>query len=366
MLARFSHGSGRRELAWLVVVTVAWLASSCRRSRPQLSRGDAAVVMVAAPMPAPPGVKVVLRESDAPSGEGPMVITLAAGRPMAMEGALDATGKGDEEDLYLIELVSPSASHEGTTDGGAPVPTHQLAVEITPSSELGTRLAVRDGNAPEPQGRVLATSRGGPARRHALPNVAAIVGGRYLLSVRRGDVTKAASATGQPLAYMLVLRAAPLGAADEREPNDTSATASVTGPAHSEPQAAGYLGGPGDKDVFQVPMGQTAENTRFLVEVALPPEGAATVTVSDATGRKVAQTRGRKGERAVVRNLTPAALKATGQPGAAHFLVEVATEGAGEPFRRYVLGVRSDVADPAVADPAAAAPAAPAPAPATP
>jgi hypothetical protein len=117
---------------------------------------------------------------------------------------------------------------------------------------------------------------------------------------------------------------------------------------------AGYLGGPGDRDVFQVPLGHVADNTRFLVELALPPEGAAAVTVSDPTGRKVAQTRGRKGDRVVLRDLTPGALQAPGQPGAGHFLVEVTTEGAGEPFRRYVLGVRTDVApEPAPAAPGA-------------
>ena len=52
---------------------------------------------------------------------------------------------------------------------------------------------------------------------------------------------------------------------------------------------------------------------------------------------------GAKGERVVLKDRTTIALKTLGQPSA-HFLVEVETEGAGEPFKRYVLGVKTDVA----------------------
>jgi hypothetical protein len=78
------------------------------------------------------------------------------------------------------------------------------------------------------------------------------------------------------------------------------------------------------------------------VELAPSAEGTATVTATDAQGRRVAQARGRRGQRVVLRGLTPAALAAPGGTDPGFFYVEVTTEGAGDPFRRYVLGVRSD------------------------
>jgi hypothetical protein len=362
--------AGRRGLAEALLLATGaaalLAASGCRRERPQIARSDAAVVVMQAPIAVPVGVKTVVREVAPATKGGPMPLALAEGGALAVEGVLEAAA---EEDLYLVQLESATAGAPppatppaaATADGGPP-PTQQLSVEITPSETLATRIALRDGNlpgeAPPPAGKttpaptsapILASSRATAGKRHALPNLAVAVGGRYLLSVRRADAKvkskgreKTSEVVPGPASYLLVLRASPLGAADEREPNDTPVAATVTGPAHAEPQLAGFLGGPGDRDIYRVPFGHVSGQSRLLVEIAPSAEGTATLTATDAQGRRVAQARGRRGERVALRGLTANALAVPGQADAGFFYVEVTTEGAGDPFRRYVLGVRSD------------------------
>jgi hypothetical protein len=350
--------------ALVFLATAALVAGGCRKSRPLIARGDAAVVVMQAPLPVPTGVKTVVRETSPPQG-GPMPLALTEGGSLAVEGTL---ASAVEEDLYLVQIDSAAggavpASPPGAVPDGRVPPSQQMGVEITPGEGLATRIAVRDAPpaapgappaAAAPMLPTLASSRAAAGKRHGLPNLAVAIGGRYLLSVRRADAPAKGKARGKapraraeevsPTAsYLLVLRSSPLGAADEREPNETAAAATVTGPAHSEPQLAGFLGGPGDRDFFRIPFGHLTGPSRLLVELAPSADGAAVISASDSQGRRVAQARGRRGARVVLRGLSASSLIAPGQPDAGFFLVEVATEGPGDPFRRYVLGIRSDL-----------------------
>jgi hypothetical protein len=319
--------------------------AACRRSRPRLERGDAAVVLVKASAPVPEGMPVVAEQEPNSEAAPPMPLRLEAGGSLAVHGTLGLGGGADQdgEDVYTIELAGAPAAPVAAAPGSdaaadaAVVASHQLTVEVTPDAPLATAVVLRD-----PGGRTLGTSAGAPGARHGLPNVAvaATTGGRYTLSVRRAG--KPAPGAAAPVAYLLVLKTAPLGAADEREPNDDPAAANPVGPAHSEPQVAGFLGGKGDQDFYRVPVGETGEASVIHVELELPPEAAASLTVLDGQARKLASARSRKGERLVLRNLAREAL-APAQAGGL-FLVVVRSDGAGDLERRYVLGIRSESA----------------------
>jgi hypothetical protein len=282
-----------------------------------------------------------------PNGEPapPMPLPLAPGGSLAVHGTL-GVGTGaeqDAEDVYALEVAGGAPAAAGAPggdaggDASAPAASHQLTVEVTPDAPLATSVVLRD-----PTGRVLGTSAGPPGGRHGLPNVAVALAApaRYTLSVRRAG--KYAAGAASPVAYLLLLKTAPLGAADEREPNDDAASANAMGPAHSEPQAAGFLGGKGDQDYFRVPVGETAGATVIHLELEPPTDAAATLTALDGQERKLATARSRKGERVVLRNLAPEVLAPAQAAGM--FYVVVRSDGPGDLERRYVLGVRSEAA----------------------
>ena len=233
-----------------------------------------------------------------------------------------------------MQLGDPAAAG---TDAGAG-PTHQLAVEVTPSPTLATTLLLRDG-----QGQVLGISTAAAGQRHGFPNLATGARGNFGVTVRRAGKAGAKPEDG---GYVLVLRSSPLGPGDEREPNEEAASATPIGATHTEPQVAGYLGTRGDQDVFRIPIGEVADGSVVHLDLDTPPEVVASLAVVDNLGKRLALVKGRKGERLGLRNLEPLRLLGgVGAPAAdAYFLAVVRAEGPGDLTRRYVLGVRSEVA----------------------
>jgi hypothetical protein len=341
---------GPTALALLLLV-VTGAGSACRRSRPVLSRGDASVVLLAPPVPLPPGLTPLNEQEPATPAEAPMVLPLAGSPGLALVGTLaTAGGAADDEDVYAIEMpggvptsdAGPGAATDARPDAASAPANRALSIELTPAEGLATDLEMRMAS-----GVVLAGSSGSAGVRHGLPNIAVRPGERYLIVVRRARARKGAPAapppTAQSATYVLALRETALGAGDEREPNDTLENATALGPAHATPEVAGYFGTRTDRDYYRIPLGESSESTLLSVFLTAPSSVTASLTVFDRTGAKLQSVRGQPGERVVLRNLAPAALS----PPAAEapvpfFFIAAQTEGVADLQHRYVLGVRSE------------------------
>jgi hypothetical protein len=324
-----------RAPALAAALALLLVPAGCRKQRPRLERGDAAVVVRKSTTPLPEGLTAVPEREPAGPNAAPMPLTLATGGSLAIQGTLTPAGPGDLEDRFAVQLGDPAAPPAAD---GAAGPTHQLAVELTPAPTLATTVLVRDA-----AGKLLATSTAAGGQRHGFPNLATGATGQFAVTVKRAGKTGGKPEDG---GYALVLRSSPLGPGDEHEPNDDLASATPIGPAHSEPQVAGYLGTRGDQDLFRVPLGEVAEGSVLQLDLDTPPEVVASLAVLDAQGKRLCGVKGRKGERLGLRNLEPLRLVGgVGAPAAgAAFHVLVRAEGPGDLTRRYVLGVRSEPA----------------------
>ncbi len=326
-----------RAPALTVALALALLsAGGCRKQRPRLERGDAAVVVRnKSTAPVPEGLTGIPEQEPASAAAGPMPVALPTGGALAIQGTLTPAGPGDLEDQFALQLGDPAAAP--AADGGAG-PTHQLLVEVTPAPTLATTVQIRDG-----AGKLLATSTAAGGQRHGFPNLATGASGRFGVVVKRAGKTGAKPEDG---GYALVLRSSPLGPGDEHEPNEDVASATPIGATHTEPQVAGYLGTRADQDVFRVPLGEANEGSVIHLDLDTPPEVVASLAVLDGQGKRLVGVKGRKGERLGLRNLEPLRLVGgVGVPAAgAFFHALVRAEGPGDLTRRYVLGVRSEPA----------------------
>jgi hypothetical protein len=350
-LARAWRRVGPPLLAGSLLVTAGLGSEGCRRSRPQLQRGDAAVVLLTPPVPIPPGLLAVPEQEPSDPTREPPSLPLAGSPGLAVVGALSDEPGLDDEDVYALEIpggplaadAAPGVSDAARAVDAAAPSNRALSLEVNPAATLATVLELRDA-----AGGVLGSSSGEAGQKHGLPNVAIRPGGRYLVAVRRDRPRKAAAAapTTRPSgSYALLVREVTLGAGDEREPNDSLETATALGPAHAAPEVAGYFGAPRDRDFYRVPIGEASESTVVSVFLTPPSAITASLAVYDRAGVKVQGARGRPGERVVLRSLAPASLApGTADPGAdpPSFYLSVQTEGAADLEHRYVLGVRSE------------------------
>jgi hypothetical protein len=320
----------------------------CRRSRPVLQRGDAAVIVLAAPVPVPAGLQAISEREPASAGEGPMVLPLTPGPGLAVVGTLSHPGDSataDSEDLFAIDgprLPAPPDVFPATSDTApAGDSTRALSLEVHPAETLATRLELREAGGP-----VLGSSSGAPGQRHGLPNMVMFPGGRYVIALRpdaRGRAAAPRAGARPSGSYVLVVRESALGAGDEREPNDSIETATLFGPAHVSPEMAGYFATPRDRDFYRIPIGEASESTVLSVFLTPPSSVAPTLTVFDRNGGKLQSARGYPGERIVLHALAPAALSppaAVPVPGYFYVLAQPQTGSNLE--HRYVLGVRSE------------------------
>jgi hypothetical protein len=322
-------------LAVVALLALALPPAGCRRGHPRLERGDAAVVVrKASTAPVAEGMTALPEQEPAEPGTTAMPVALPTGGALAIQGTLTPSGPGDLEDRFALQLGDPSAP---APDGGGG-PSHQLAVEVTAAATLVTTVQLRDA-----QGKLLLTSTAAGGQRHGVPNLATGASGRFEVTVKRAGKTGAKPEDG---GYLLVLRSSPLGPGDEREPNEDVASATPIGPAHAEPQVAGYLGTRGDQDVYRVPLGEVSEGSVIHLDLETPPEVVGSLAVLDGQGRRLAAVKGRKGERLGLRDLEPLRLVGSvGAPAAgAFFHALVRAEGPGELGHRYVLGVRAEPA----------------------
>jgi hypothetical protein len=326
------------------LIVLAGLAlAGCKPSHQSLSRGDAAAVVLARPQQAAsPGVTTLDEKEPNDPLAGPNYVPFTSGA-LVMRGTLT----GVDEDTFDLQIPGavPAAGGDAASapaDGGVPRITHRLAIDVTPGDGLASELAVRAES-----GALLASCRPrGPGQRYGLPNLGVFAGERLVVQLT--------AANGRPktseLPYTLGLRLLPLEGGEEREPNNAAAQATPLPPAHAAPEAAGYLGTSKDEDWFRVPLGAVAEGTVLAVELDPPGELAASLTVLDASERKVATASARRGQRVTLRNLAASALarpagarSADGGAVEPFFYAVVRAEGAGFDLEhRYLLRVRAD------------------------
>ncbi len=304
-------------------------ASACK-SRPRLTRGDAAVLVTpAVPEPSPNA----LAEQE-PNGEQGRPNSIAWGEAPVLEVSA-ALPEGDDEDRFLLRI--PGGAPLGA-DAAPATATQQLALEV--SAPAPTSLVVKT-----PVGLSSFASAGAAGVIHGPANLAVAPGSELTLVVRR---------TGPPATdpgYRVRASLSTIGAGDEREPNHEVAQAHLLSPAHTAPEVAGFLDTAKDVDVFQVPLGPASAATVIAIELEPPPEVAVSVTALDGASMKVGAARGKKGARVLLRQLSPERLGAgpTGVPPA--FFVVVRSEGGSDRTRRYLMRVRADDAPPSEREP---------------
>ncbi|MBI5493710.1 MAG: protein kinase [Deltaproteobacteria bacterium] len=215
---------------------------------------------------AAPDAVTVEREPNDQAAEANLV------RPESVvRGALGVPRAGRaDEDLYVLDL---------------PPGPHVLAVGVEPAVA-----GVRVGLTVWVDGRLVT---GGFGKRLPHPRVRnlGVEGGRATLRVREENAISAAPPYPQAVDYRLevgALRA--LTAAEEREPNETVAMASVV-PAGGRVNA--YLFPADEEDWFRLP---AVEEGELGVEVVPAADLALEVALVAADGRRVARRDGRAGE----------------------------------------------------------------------
>jgi hypothetical protein len=139
-----------------------------------------------------------------------------------------------------------------------------------------------------------------------------------------------------PGTYRIVVHALPLDAGAEVEPDDTTAQANDL-PLPGE--AIGYLGWRRDQDTFKLSTGALAEGSVLGADLDPIPGVSSRLAIVDAAGKKLSEARGRRGERAALRNvLVP--------PGTAQLFLVASADFGWSADQRYDLRVSAELPKP--------------------
>jgi hypothetical protein len=303
---------------------------ACPRSR--LPKPDGAAVVVT-PEPKPGGDVATVPEvepNDTVSKAQRLLATPEA--PAAVAGAVAWPAKGKADvDTYRLGAPGPDGGVDAAPppavgpDGAVPPPPrpHQMArIEVTPEAGVAVKIEVLDF-----VGRTVISAGGAdPGQMVAVPNLP-LTPGMPFVRVRRvapGDA---------PGTYKIVVHVVPLDAGAEVEPDDTVAQAndlSLPG------EAIGYLGWRRDQDVFKMATAALAEGSVIAADLDPIPGVSTRLAIADATGKKLSEARGRRGERAALRNvLVP--------PGTAQLFLIATADFGWSADQRYDLRVSAEL-----------------------
>jgi hypothetical protein len=334
--------TGPRRAVALAGLLFAATAScqGCRRPR-HFSRGDAASVVVLAPhdeLGAP------LADEGEPNNTVPTAHPLPfTGDPLVagVAGTLAGTGKSADTDVFKIVIPGLGLDGGETNPPADALAARRLIVELQPEEGLAPVLQLLDAAA-----RPVVTTSAGPGERDGLPNVAVAPGGTYFLRLRAERSSKVPDAGAGGSGYRLVVRVVDFEVGDEREPDDKAAQATELGPAHTNPEVAGFFGWRHDEDWYRLPVDGLPAGSVLDLEL----DGVEAVTgglaLHDGAGNKVAAAHGRRGERVVLRNVgvaAPAPGKGDAGDGRSVFVV-VRAESGRNLERRYTLHVHAGLA----------------------
>jgi hypothetical protein len=308
---------------------------ACPRSR--LPRPDGAAVVVT-PEPKPGGEVAAVPEvepNDTISKAQHLLVTPEA--PAAVAGAVAWPAKGKADvDTYRIGAPGPGGGIDAAAappaaaapDGGAlppPRPRFMARIDVTPEADVAVKIEVLD-----PMGRtVIAAGGADPGQMVSVPNLP-LVATMPFVRVRRvasGDA---------PGTYKLVMHVLPLEAGAELEPDDAIATANEL-PLPGE--AIGYLGWRRDQDTFKVATGALADGSVLAADLDPIPNVSSRLAIVDATGKKLSESRGRRGERVALRNvLVP--------PGTAQLFLVASADFGWSADQRYDMRVSAELPKP--------------------
>jgi hypothetical protein len=148
-------------------------------------------------------------------------------------------------------------------------------------------------------------------------------------------VRRVASGEG-PGTYKLVMHVLLLEAGAELEPDDAIATANEL-PLPGE--AIGYLGWRRDQDTFKLATGALADGSVLAADLDPIPGVSSRLAIVDATGKKLSEARGRRGERVALRNvLVP--------PGTAQLFLVASADFGWSADQRYDMRVSAELPKP--------------------
>lgn len=269
-------------------------------------------------------------------------VTLAAtpGAAAAIDATLTPRAGRPDEDRFAIRV---GAGGDGA--GGGAAATLGLALELR--AEVAATIEILDGHG-QPEVR----SSGAAGEVHGFPKLVVAPG-----DVRDVRVVRAAPAGIPPSdaghtevdgAYWLAARVEPLDASEEREPNDSSARATDTGPVGTGIERFGVFGWRGDVDRFRVPLDDFPAGVELAI--ALEPGGAvaAEVVVETPGGVALASSRGGAGRPVTLRAAPRQGLEeGVAAPPETVVIVVRAVKGAPLPWPRptYRLNLRPELAE---------------------
>jgi len=305
--------------------------TACPRSK--LPKPDGAAVVVT-PEPKPGGDVTAVAEiepNDTVSKAQRLLVTQAA--PAAVNGALAWPVKGKPDvDTYRIGMPGPdggvvdaaAAPAVGPDGGAVPVPRPQFMarVDVTPDAAISVKLEVLDL-----MGRTVISAGGAePGQMVSIPNLPISVAAPFV-RVRRVAAGEA------PGSYKIVVHVMPLEAGGEVEPDDATTQANdLALPG----EAIGFLGWRRDQDTYRLSTAALAEGSVLAADLDPIPGVSSRLAIVDATGKKLSEARGRRGERVALRNvLVP--------PGTAQLFVIATADFGWSADQRYDLRVSAEL-----------------------
>jgi hypothetical protein len=315
----------------LVPVLLLLSIPACPRSR--LPKPDGAAVVLT-PEPKPGGEVAAVPEvepNDTISKAHRLLVT--QGAPAAVTGAVAWPVKGKADvDTFRVAMPGPDG---GVGDAAQPPPAGPDAaaprpprpafmarIDVTPEAGVAVKIEVLDT-----VGRTVISAGGAdPGQMVSVPNLPLSLATPFV-RVRR------VAAGDAPGSYRMVVHVAALDAGAEVEPDDAPAQANEL-PLPGE--AIGYLGWRHDQDYFRLPTAALAEGSVLAADLDPIPGVSTRLAIADAAGKKLSEARGRRGERAALRNvLVP--------PGTAELFLIASADFGWSADQRYDIRVSAEL-----------------------
>ena len=301
---------------------------ACPRSR--LPKPDGAAVVVAPENKGESEIAAVaeIEPNDTVSKAQRLLLTPAA--PAAVTAAIGWPVKGKADvDTYRIGAPGPDGDAAPppvpVPDGAVvvqPRPQSMARVEVTPEAGVALKIEVLDA-----MGRTVLTAGGAdPGQPVVIPNLP-ITAAMPFVRVRRVAQGEA------PGSYRIVARAQLLEAGAEIEPDDATAQANEL-PVPGE--AIGFLGWRRDQDYYRLPTAGLAEGSVIAADLDPIPNVSSRLALVDATGKKLSEARGRRGERVALRNVAV-------PPGTAALFLVASADFGWSADQRYDLRVNAEL-----------------------
>jgi len=301
---------------------------ACPRSR--LPKPDGAAVVVAPENKAEAEIAAVaeIEPNDTISKAHRLLLTPTAPAAVTAAIAWPVKGKADV-DTYRLGLpgadgVDAAPAPAAGPDAAVvqPRPQTMARVEVTPEAGVALKIEVLDA-----MGRTVLSAAGAdPGQAVVIPNLP-ITPAAPFVRIRRVTAGEA------PGSYKIVVRVQPLEAGAEIEPDDAIAQANEL-PVPGE--AIGYLGWRRDQDYYRLPTAGLAEGSVIAADLDPIPNVSSRLALVDATGKKVSEARGRRGERVALRNvLVP--------PGTAALFLVASADFGWSADQRYDLRVNAEL-----------------------